>query len=278
MSGQGMKRNAKKRKLALLGAALGLLALASAAVAQAHPHGAIERKEGVQVTFNGQISPKSLPRQGTAPVSVIMTSKITSTIQGTPPPKLARIQLKINANGKIQSKGLPTCSLGKLNTVSSQTAKRSCAKALIGHGNVTSRVSLPSQPPFASVGGLLAFNGKYKGRPAVLAQVESGPPLPLTYVIVFEVKKTHGTFGTELIGALPPIASEYGYITAFNLSLGATYSYHGKKMSYASAGCPAPKGLNAATFPFAEAGFQFDTEKHLEIAAEIEGECKVRGK
>jgi hypothetical protein len=272
MSGQGMQ--VKARKIALIGAVAGLLALSAAALAQAG--GVTERMKGVQVTFNGQISPSHLPRTGAAPVSVIMGSKISSTVAGTPPPKLERIILKINSHGTIQNKGLATCSLGKLNSVSAQTAKKSCAKALIGHGNVTSRVSLPGQPPFASNGGLLAFNGKYKGRPAVFAQVESGPPLPLTYVIVFEVKKTKGTFGTELIGTLPPIASEYGYITAFNLSLGATYTSHGKKLSYASAGCPAPKGINKVNFPFAEAGFQF--AGGLKIAATIEGNCTVRGK
>jgi hypothetical protein len=262
----------KARKIALIGAVAGLLALACAALAQ----GESVRKDGVQVTFSGQISPSKLPRTGTAPVSVIMGSKITSTIAGTPAPKLERILLKINAHGQIQTKGLPTCSLGKLNSVSAATAKKSCASSYIGHGNVTSRVSLPSQPPFASNGKLLAFNGKYKGRPAVFAQVESGPPLPLTYVIVFEVKKTKGTFGTELVGTLPPIASEYGYITAFNLSLGASYSFHGKKMSYASAGCPAPKGINKVNFPFAEAGFQF--AGGLKISSTIEGNCTVRGK
>ncbi len=275
MSGQGIRQQRKSVQVALVGAALGLLALACA-LAASNAGAEVSRKDGVQVIFNGQISPKTLPRSGTSPVSVIMGSKISSTVQGTPPPKLERIQLKINSKGQIQTKGLATCSLGKLNSVSAQTAKKSCSKALIGHGNVTSRVSLPGQSPFASNGGLLAFNGIYKGKPAVLAQVESGPPLPLTYVIVFQVKKTHGTFGTELLGTLPPIASEYGYITAFNLSLGAKYTYKGKQMSYASAGCPAPKGLNRVTFPFAEAGFKFDNG--LNISATIEGECKVRGK
>ena len=81
---------------------------------------------------------------------------------------------------------------------------------------------------FATNGPLLAFNGRHKGRLAVFAQVASGAPLPLTYVIVFEVKKTKGTFGTSLIGTLPPIASEYGYISAFDLSLSRTYTYRGR--------------------------------------------------
>ena len=99
--------------------------------------------------------------------------------------------LDINSNGKINTKGLPTCSLAKLESASSATAKKSVPGKLVGHGNVTSRVSLPGQGAFASNGNLLAFNGTLNGKPAILAQVSSGAPLPLTYVIVFEVKD-HG--------------------------------------------------------------------------------------
>jgi hypothetical protein len=276
MSGQGMRDSGlRSKKVALAGAVLGLIALACALAGPAAAENSIVKKGGILVTFSGQIAPSHLPRTDPAPVSVQMGGKIKSTDHSVPP-KLERIILKINSHGKIQTKGLPTCSLGKLNSVSAATAKRSCKKALIGHGNVTSRVSLPSQPPFASNGGLLAFNGKYKGHPAVFAQVESGAPLPLTYVIVFEVKKTKGTFGTELVGTLPAIASEYGYITAFNLSLGATYRYHGKKTGYAQASCPAPKGVNKVGFPFAEAAYQF--AGGLKLAAKIPGQCTVRGK
>jgi hypothetical protein len=209
------------------------------------------------------------------PVTVQTDGKVKTTDKSTPP-KLERIVLAINANGKIQTKGLPTCSLSKLESVSSATAKRVCGEAQIGHGNVTSRVSLPGQGAFASNGGLLAFNGMVHGRPAILAQVASGAPLPLTYVIVFEVKKATGTFGTELIGTLPPIASEYGYIAAFDLSLGRTYTYKGEKLSYASASCPAPKGFPGATFPFAKAAYEF--AGGVKVSSTLVRECKVRGK
>ena len=120
-----------------------------------------------------------------------MGGKIQTTDRSVPP-KLERILLAINSHGKLQNKGLATCSLGKLNSVTSAEAKKVCGDALVGHGNVTSRVSLPGQGPFASNAGLLAFNGKLNGKPAVLAQVSSGPRCPLTYVIAFEVKKARG--------------------------------------------------------------------------------------
>lgn len=265
-----MKTSSKKTALA------GLLATAAALLALAAIAGAEQSQKGNLIaSFHGGIAPVKLPRTEPAPISVQMGGKIKTTDKSTPP-KLERIVLEINRLGKISTKGLATCALPKLEAVSAASAKSSCAKALIGHGNVTSRVSLPGQGAFASNGSLLAFNGTYKGHQAVLAQVESGPPLPLTYVIVFEVKKKGGTFGTELIGALPEIASEYGYISAFDLSLGATYDFHGKKMSYASADCPAPQGFTQAVFPFAKASYEFADGRTL--SSKLVRSCKVRGK
>jgi hypothetical protein len=249
------------------GALLVLLALAALASAE------VAQKGNLQVTFNGEIAPVRLPRTDPAPVSVQMGGKIKTTDKSTPP-KLERILLSINANGVIQTKGLPTCPVAKLESISAAGAKQSCGGALIGHGNVTSRVSLPGQGAFASNGTLQAFNGKFKGHPAVLAQVTTTGTLPLTYVIIFEVKKTKGTFGTELIGTLPQIASEYGYISAFDLSLGRTYTLHGEKLSYASASCPAPKGFPGANFPFAKASYEF--AGGLTLSSKLVRECKVK--
>jgi hypothetical protein len=235
--------------------------------------GELAQKGSLRVAFSGGIAPGKLPRTEAAPVNVVVGSKIT-TIDRSAPPKLERIRIAVNRKGKIQNEGLPNCPLAKLNSVSSARAKRACGAALIGHGNVTSRVSLPGQGAFASNGPLLAFNGRYKGQPAVLAQVASGAPLPLTYVIVFEVKKTAGTFGTELLGVLPPIASEYGYISAFNLSLGRKYTYKGQRLSYASASCPAPEGFPGASFPFAKASYEFAGGTTL--SSTLVRDCKVR--
>ena len=225
-------------------------------------------------SFNGGISPSKLPRTETAPVTVTMGGKIATTDRSVPP-KLERIVLAINSHGRLETRGLPTCSLAKLNSLPAAQAKKACGGALVGHGNVTSRVSLPGQGAFASNAELLAFNGRLHGHQAVLAQVSSGAPLPLTYVIAFEVKKARGTFGTSLQATLPPIASEYGYISAFSLALSRRYESHGQKRSFASASCPAPAGFTRVPFPFAKASYSFADGRTL--SATLERECKVRG-
>lgn len=263
-----MRLSSRKIAIPVAAACLGLLAVGGLARAE------VVREGTLQAAFNGNIAPVKLPRTELAPVTVQMSGKITTTDRSTPP-KLEQIVLDINSHGVINNKGLPTCSTAKLNSLSSAQAKKTCAGALVGHGNVTSRVSLPGQGAFASNGTLLAFNGKINGKPAVLAQVASGAPLPLTYVIGFEVKKTSGTFGTSLIGTLPPIASEYGYISAFSLSLGRQYTSHGKKLSFASANCPAPGTLPGASFPFARASYEFAEGKSL--SSKLVRDCKVKG-
>jgi hypothetical protein len=263
-----------KTKLQHVAILLALAALGGAAtLAVVAPAAEIVRKPPLQVTFDGQITPRSLPRTGTAPVGVRMSGKIR-TLDRSIPPKLERIILDINRNGKLQTKGLPRCALGKLQSISSAGARRACGDALIGNGSVTSRVSLPGQGAFASNGPMLAFNGRYKGKSAVFAQVATGAPLPLTYVIIFQVKKKGGTFGNSLVGTLPPIASEYGYITAFNLSLRRQYAFKGKRMSYASGSCPAPKGFPGAQFAFAKVRYEF--ADGAKLGATLVKECKVR--
>ena len=99
-------------------------------------------------------------------------------------------------------------------------------------------------------------------------------PLPLTYVIAFEVKKSGGNFGTTLVGTLPPIASEYGYISAFSLALSRRYTYRGEQHSFASASCPAPEGFPGASFPFAKAEYQF--AGGISMHSTLVRECKVK--
>src|SRR5215510_4596968 len=93
--------------------ALGVLAFAAQSLAV----NAI--KGNLIVAFNGTISPSKLPRDKAAPVGVQMGGKIKTTDRSVPP-KLEKITLDINRNGVLQTKGLPTCSLGQLRSATTQ--------------------------------------------------------------------------------------------------------------------------------------------------------------
>lgn len=259
----------RKKGLAALAAVLAL-GLLGASITYA----AMASDSNIKVKFHGNIGPKKRPRHGVVPVTVQMGGKI-STKDGTPPPRLSEIKLEISKHGVIDSKGLPLCSLGALKNASTARAESVCGKAEVGHGNVTSRIKLPEQEEFATNGKLLAFNGRYKGKPAIFAHVNSKGRLAITYVIIFQIEKNAGSFGTALVAQVPSIASGAGHISAFDLSLSRRYAVGKTKKSYVSAGCPLPPGVPIAEVKFARASYIF--EDGSKFSETLEQTCRARG-
>jgi hypothetical protein len=93
-------------------------------------------------------------------------------------------------------------------------------------------------------------------------------------VIAFAVRRIHqDPYGTELSATLPQALGEWGYVDRIKLNLRRKYRYRGREMSYFNAGCPAPKGVNRASFPLALATFYF--EAHT-ISGVVKKACGVR--
>jgi hypothetical protein len=87
------------------------------------------------------------------------------------------------------------------------------------------------------------------------------------------LQQAKGTYGTVLVAKLPSTGKE-GFITGLSMNLGRNYSFKGKRHSYLSASCPAPKGFSKATFPLAKAGFQFRGGRSL--GSTLVRSCGVR--
>ena len=248
--------------------------LLAAALLWATISGAEENEKGtLLLKVGGGILPNKLPRSQRAPIKVLMQASITTTDKSVPP-ELKQIVLDINKNGVLQTDHLPTCSLSELESASGPAARQACGGALVGHGNVSSRIDLPGPGVFASNGTLQAFNARINGRQAIFAQVTSERPLPLTYVLRFEVRKGSGPYGTKLIGTVPPIASGYGEITSIDFALKRIYSENGHPMSVLSADCPAPKEVHEVSFPFAKTSFSFANGIHM--TTPLTRQCSVR--
>lgn len=262
-----MKPTWKALLTVLLVAALGVtLALsASAEVVQRHR---------IRVSFDGTFSPRTLPRQGTAPISVSVATKIAAGGDAGPP-QLRRIAIAINANGRIDPGVLPRCRIEQIQPATTEGALDACRDSLVGRGSFSARVLLPEQAPFPSAGEVYAFNGSYRGRPAILAHVYGTQPAPTSYTLPFQITHGKGTFGTTLSASLPGVTSDWGYVTGLSLKLGDGYSDHGRRGSYLSAGCPAPKGFGSATFPLARAGFGF--AGGIKLSSSLVRSCKARG-
>lgn len=250
------------RRSAPLAATLCALAALLAAVASAE----VEEKHGVRVSVEGKLAPKALPRHGSAAVSVSVSGRI-GVRPSTVPPQLETLVIAINRQGKLSSRGIPTCRLGKIDPSTSQEALAACRASLVGEGSFSADVRLPEQSPFPSDGKVLAFNGKLGGRPAILAHIYGTKPIPASYVLPFLIKGSSGTYGTVLEASLPKVTGEWGFVTGISITL--------DRQGFLTAGCPAPKGFSRASFPLMRTSFGF--EGGLRISSTLNRSCRAKG-
>jgi hypothetical protein len=111
-------------------------------------------------------------------------------------------------------------------------------------------------------------------RPVVFAHIYGTKPVPTSIVLPLAVRHAKGRFATLLEASLADLTGEWGYVRSIDLRLGRTYRWRGRRHSFLSAACPAPKGFPGAVFPLARAGFGFLGGKTL--TATVTRSCKVR--
>jgi hypothetical protein len=257
------------RRVGLVAAAL-LVALGIAGVAQAE----VEQQGNVIVAFDGEISPRALPRTGLAPVAVTIDSTFKSSEGLDPPPQLRTISIGINRAGKIFDQGLPTCRVRKIQPATIKAARQLCRSAIVGSGHVGVRVHLANQPPFTFNGPLLVFHAKRSGGDRrLIAQVYGLKP-PSAFVLNFKVVQTSGEFGTVIKTSLPKSARKWAYVTHFDMKLKRIYNYQGQRHSYVNAGCAAPEGFPGAVYKFARSNFGFAGGKH--VTTTLVRDCTVK--
>jgi hypothetical protein len=239
------------------------VALAAAALALVPGHSAAEsvQGKGVRVGVGGELSPRRLPRSGAAPVQIAIDAHFAAAAHGAALPQLASVAIAINRYGRLDRAGLPACEVADIQPATTAKATAACGDSLVGRGSFEAEVALDKQAAFPARGELVAFNGTYHGRPAILAHVYGTEPIPTSFTLPFTITPRKGTFGTVLRAKLP--VAEAGYVTGFKLSLHRTYTYRGRRHSFASAGCPAPAGFPGAVFPLARTSFRFSGGREL---------------
>ncbi|HET7485756.1 MAG TPA: NHL repeat-containing protein [Solirubrobacterales bacterium] len=259
------------------GAAIATTAAATGAPAasrRAKAHSSELVQQGrLRVAFEAAFAPKALPRRGTAPIGVSVGAKISSA-DGGDPPQLRRISIALNREGRFDPTGLPVCHLREIEPATTANALAACRSALVGEGHFEAKVHLDSQSPFPSSGKLYAFNARLHGRPAILAHVYGTDPVPTSYTLPFEIGRSKGTFGTTLRALLPRVTGSSGVVTGLSMELKRSFSYRGRRHSYLSAGCPAPKGFSGVPFPLAKAKLGFAGGKSL--SKTLTRNCRVR--
>jgi hypothetical protein len=249
-----------------------LLSAALLAMGVSGATGETIQQGGIRISFDGEITPRKLPRKGTAPVAVAVETRI-SAAAGKPEPQLTRISIAINRHGHLDPTGLPVCEVPEIQPATTAKALEACRGALVGSGHFSASVALSRQAAFPSQGKLLAFNGAYRGKPAILAHVYGNNPVPTSFTVPFVIGRTGGAYGSTLTAGFP--AADDSYVTGIDLELHRTFTYKGKERSYASAGCPAPKGYSQAPFAFARATYSFAGGKKL--SSTLTRTCHARG-
>lgn len=257
------------------GIKLGAIAIAIAVLTELgapSAFGELTQNGDLFVSFDGGISPRALPRNSLAPISV----RIEGTIKvpaGHHPPSLRRIRIALNRGGHLNSRGLPVCHESQIDPVTPSEALAACGPALVGAGGIVAKTAFPDQAASTLRGEILLFNSMVHGRPAILAHIFQSNPAPITRIVVFHIGRTGGAFGTVITGQLPPALNHNGYLKTIFLQLERRYVFHGRHRSYLSAGCAAPPGFPGATFPFARASMTFDDGRTL--SSTLIRSCKV---
>ncbi len=204
------------------------------------------------VTVDGQITPKKLPKKEAAPITLKLSGSI-ATSDATHPPALKTLDLEFDRHGSLNTKGLPTCTVAKLQSTLTAQAKRVCASSLVGTGTVSADISFPEQAPFGASGPLLIFNGAPKGGKQVLIfHVHANVPAPTTFVTTALISKQGGKYGTRAEVAIPTITGGQGSLTSFNATLHKTWTYKGHKQSLLLASCPTGSLYAHGDFSFAD--------------------------
>jgi hypothetical protein len=233
-------------------------------------HASVVQEGNVRINVLSQILPYKLPRRGTAPIAVFVSGHLSEPHGGIPP-QLQQMTVEVNKHGLLQSQGLPSCPLKRIQPASSERAMSSCGDALIGSGQFWAHIVLPDQGAYPTHGRLLIFNGRQKGRPVIF----TANPFFSSFVIPFSIAKIHkGIYGTKLTASLPQALGDWDYVDRIKLTLKRKYRWKGKQLSYFNAGCPAPGRSPRTVFPLALASFAFG--EGLSISAKVEKACAVK--
>ncbi len=253
-----------------LAALLGLISLIVAAGSSA----LVEQSGNLRVTVNAAISPSSLPRHGRMPISVSVDGRV-STTDLTPPPQLRLLRIEINREGRFDVRGLPVCHYSEIQPSNNARALSACRSALVGKGTFAADISLDSQkPPYSSQGRLLLFNGRSGGKAILLGHIYMTKPFTSSFVIPFHMTTaSKGTYGTILTADIAKALGNRRNLTGIEVTLFRRYRSGGKRRSYISSGCPAPKGISVVPFPMVRTTFAFGG--HKTIRSTLIGTCRA---
>lgn len=235
-------------------AAAGVAALLCASIAIAGGYGsAIIHAGDLVISVRGGLSPQNLPRHKRVPITARVEGSL-KTIDGTHVPPASEVEVEVDKDFVINTKGIPVCHAAQLRSRSSAAARAACGDSIVGSGWAEAEVAFPEQPAFRARGPLLFFNGGKEGNATVLlVHLYAAVPSPTAIVTAVKLTKIHnGRFGTKAVAAVPKIAGGSGSIVRFAFSLGRDTPGTGGHNGYIEASCPGKNYLTRAKVKFVD--------------------------
>jgi len=230
-------------------------------------------RDGVIVSLEGSIQPQRLPRHRPVPISITLSGSVRA-VGGVASPRLTRLEVAFGARGGLDTVGLPRCPRARLRNATQSQALARCRSALVGRGTIDAEVPLNPEEPILAHAGVLAFNGRSGGRPAVWVHAYSATP-PVSFVLPFYLRRVHdGAYGLLMRAPVAATLGHWPRLRSFQIKLGRRYLAHGVGHSYLSASCPLPPRFHVLSFPFARATYTFSPRPSLSTT--ILRSCRVR--
>jgi hypothetical protein len=189
------------------------------------------------VTANGGFTPRLLPRRAYAPIRFEGSADIRMA-NGAQPPALRRIRLDFDRDGKLTTAGLATCPPDSIAAATPAEARRRCAAALVGSGQVGASIALPGRAPVEVTSPLSVFNGpRASGNATAVVHAQTTFPATETYVVVIPIERRAGVYAYRATFDIPEIAGGAGALVHVEAKIGRRYRAGGRERSYVSARC-----------------------------------------
>jgi hypothetical protein len=184
------------------------------------------------------MQPRELPKKGNAPITLTSVTRV-GTRDGSTPPTLKTLIFLLDKHGTVDAKGLPVCTIAKLEGTTPSQARKRCAGSLVGTGQGTAEVTMSGKAPFTVKSPLSIFNGPPSGgNPTLIAHGYETVPVPKALLVPIEIEKVGGgRYGFRAQVEMPEVAGGYGAPTLAEASIGATRKRGGKTVGYLNAHC-----------------------------------------
>jgi hypothetical protein len=186
---------------------------------------------------DGGFTPRALPRAHYAPIEFEGEVDLRAK-DGGAPAALTQAVIDFDRDGRLDVTGLPTCAPEVIAQASTEEARRACAPAIVGEGQIEALISLAGGAPVPARSPLTLFNGpRLATGPSVVIHARTSVPATQTYAILVPIERRPGGFRYRATLNVPPLAGGAGAITHVEVEIGRRFDAGGRHRSYVAARC-----------------------------------------